>query len=476
MKSVVIIALLFRFYSAFAFTHNDPAKTAQSDGSDVDTIAALNYVTPLNQDGWVLTVGTNLNLHIAWSNQISIAVTNRFTMVGYHTQELFTNAEGTVHQPANAAFDGPTITNTYSASNFAIIITPVAEKTVTVRDFIWAEWTPVTGHMLIDGWGTNLFRLSQMEWIHSGSANGSTVWVGDLNLHTNPGPYGLIDHWWINSGNGQPGYGFFIHANQGASTNNYAWLQPMSLGGIAQTYIEDGMATSAGGNNGIVAIDGAYGASWTFRWNTLTNTAVGSHGADEDSTTTNSVKQTEWYENYFFLTNGVTYDFLVFIRGGVCYGWSNTVDASSALVYNINQVFKQEYIRAVSGLITSGLIDRHYSAPGPTNGVSDYLGTGQPGMGVKPGAASQDPIYPQYSWVSWPCYYWSNTITANCDAHYGQVNDTSAGFDQLNRDFFKDVPATNYVMFTYPHPLQGSTSAVTTTKTFGNATIGNGTF
>ncbi len=59
MKTIkAAFAFAFLPCFGFAFTNNDTARTATSDGSAADTQAALNYIDAKNQDGWTLTIGT----------------------------------------------------------------------------------------------------------------------------------------------------------------------------------------------------------------------------------------------------------------------------------------------------------------------------------------------------------------------------------------------------------------------------------
>ena len=55
MKTIkAAFAFAFLPCFGFAFTNNDTARTATSDGSAADTQAALNYIDAKNQDGPML--------------------------------------------------------------------------------------------------------------------------------------------------------------------------------------------------------------------------------------------------------------------------------------------------------------------------------------------------------------------------------------------------------------------------------------
>ena len=410
IRSVLFILILSGFFALRC-----GATIYQSDGSATSVQSLHNAAL----DGDTITIPTGT---LTWSTPLTIS--KAITLTGTNSSNR------------------PVITSSYSGG-FGIQINSTANRTVTVKDIRFNNWMSSNALFLITGSGPNVFRLTNLEF--TGTHRWS-VWVSSLNGSGGEGPYGLIDHCtWPDGGSA-----IFVRDNPQYSPNS--WHRAMSWGTIKAVYIEDCTFTATSSfPNYQVAHDGDNGARVVFRHNTLTNFGGGNHGADS-SGPTNSALQFEVMHNTFTATNGIAQDFCFFTRGGSCVVFDNTLQATGNGTFN--SLTKAQYFRATVGGGGVCTQDRFYP--------QDYLGTQQPGMGVNPGATSQDPHHPKQPWVSMPMYSWNNHITVSDASEMRVGGGGDAQFMQLNRDYFVATPKPGYIEFTYPHPLQSSPPTLST--------------
>lgn len=433
LKFVIVIVFLVSFVSrGRAYNANNATLQITSDGSYADTAAAVAYVQSLSQDGWILTVGSSGGTY-SWTNTLVINIPNVFTMRGADTNNRPTI---TVSCPSGPGF----------------YINCVSNKTITVRDFIFNEWSAANCLIQVVGNGLDCFRLSDLTFNHN-QGTGACVWVGDTSYPTvGDGPYGLIDHCEINSSGGS-GFGIYIR------DTFHSWLRPMTMGTRQAVYVEDCSFHAVTCVTGSPALDGDNGARFVVRYCSMTNFGLGSHGAEVYPT--NSVLQWEIAHNTWTVTDGQGLAFGFFCRGGTGVMFSNTFAATGSGFYNT--ALSMTYYRALpnNGVCAQ---DRFYP--------QDYLGTQQPGCGVLIGTNS-DPHFPAMPWASVPIYFWGNTVTA--PMYYAQAGPNAGGFVQQNTNYFVNVVSPGYTEYTYPHPLAVSgapgASATTNSTLTGNAAI-----
>jgi hypothetical protein len=418
-----IAALLIAFgpERASAYSKNDDAKTVTCDGTLADTQAGWNYAVGKNQDGWVVRTGAAGQTYNWSSGTLSLASSRPITFAG------------------GSATNRPKIVFTGNSGGFGIYIHTQNGKTITVRDFKFAESPFANALIYVGGWGEDNFRFTNIEF--GANIPGRALWISSPGDGGGPGPYGLIDHCDLAS----DGALFFLRDNAAAVPNS--WHRPMSFGTKKAVYVEDCTFTWKGWS-GILGYltDGDNGARFVVRHSTMRDMGIGTHGADSQpleggKNPNRSFLQAEVMHNTFTITD--TRDTIMLLRGGTAVIFDNTVNRipqNAAL----NTFVKTAFYRATAN---NGVcpVDRVYPA--------DYIGTQQPGSGVIGNGttgANQDPKYPNEPWGSVPIYLWNNRV--NVPLTYGEVG--SSEFVQPNRDYFNGTEKPGYREFTYPHPLQ----------------------
>lgn len=419
MRSLCLSVILsLSAVSGWCYTANDGAKTISSDGSLSDTTGAISYVAGKSQAGWVLTVGSAGGSY-TWAGQVAIDLAYSFTMQG-----------------ASAA-NRPTITSTIN-SDAGIKLTCTESNTITVKDFIFAEFAAPVCFIQINGSGVDCYRLSNLKFNHS--TGGAIAWISDNNDRNGEGPYGCIDHCEVVSTGANSGYGFYVKQNN----HSGAWGAPMTWGTKKAVYIEDCNFVADTLVTGSPCLDANQGARIVFRHNTLTNVCTGTHGSEPQTgdpvSETNGVQSVEMMNNIFdYGSQNLSWTLLM--RGGTCVYFSNSIYGTGV---GSSGVLQLDYYRAIPANGTC-LYDR-------TNVATQYVGTHQPGCGSVV-SAGQDPMFPTCKWGSVPVYYWSNTVAipiVNLP-----VNVRPADWIVMGRDFFTNQPMPGYTPYTYPHPLAG---------------------
>lgn len=211
------------------------------------------------------------------------------------------------------------------------------------------------------------------------------------------------------------------------------------------------------------AIDVDDSARTVIRYNTLTNSAVMSHG---DDTSALGGRYYEVYNNTFVSDTSVkcapdlptNVNFLVSLRGGTALIHDNVIPNTSnpawgnksAIAFFVEQLRRNAGPYRCWGTITPGA----YPAPR------------QPGWGYTRGgtrAGSTDVLQDLE-----PIYLWNNTGTGNYNApgvadyspnECGSTAPSAVEYIQANREYYTSTPKPGYTPYTYPHPLTGATSA-----------------
>lgn len=478
-------------------TADDPTKTATSDGTLVDTEAALAYIDAKNEDGWVLTVGT-VGGSYNWASAPTVGFGRSVTVQGADPTTL-------------------TTINT-SSTGFGIILTCTSSKLITLKNFNFPDYASANAMLLVNGTGTDAFRVTNITADasnHGGGAKFLAYVHTAASGVTTEGPYGLFRNITITSSGGI--CGFFIRDGDSVAS----WDRPMPWGTNKAVFIEDCTLTSNSLVQGSPFLDSNNGGRAVWRYNTMLRGSVANHGADT-SGTVNSALQVEVYNNTFTIGDGEAMDRLMSNRGGSGLYFDNIINRETG-VGEANTMLKLQYHRAGPlGDGQGGVVqDRFHSAlsttiaagsdgaalpqaiinvadtsalladfasgasfvikvttsagvqdvtctgktgtsfTGCTGGTgtmstggavtraSDYVGTQQPGAGHTVGV-NGDPQNPAKEWGSQPMYIWGNSVSV--PLQFGLVSNETYGFMQLNRDYFLSAKP-GYSPYTYPHPL-----------------------
>jgi hypothetical protein len=227
------------------------------------------------------------------------------------------------------------------------------------------------------------------------------------------------------------------------------------------------------------------GCKFCFRYNMITNTAIGWHGADSDA---RGVRMFEIYKNNFYTKNSYTVSEVALARSGSGVMWSNTADSGYQ-----NLFYLREY-RASSDYPDSFSTGGWMYLPsggsqGPMNGSRIVDGnqdsSGWPGLDqIGRGSFTNNPV----TWTSTftaanyeafeGVYQWSNKLGANSSPTCivgGYDNEAIPNVIKLGRDYFDNTAKPGYTPLVYPHPLIGggvaNTNPPAITQQPQNATV-----
>lgn len=121
----------------------------------------------------------------------------------------------------------------------------------------------------------------------------------------------------------------------GASKGNGSWSDSTPMPGSSnQIYIEDNSWNCSGANPSQI-YDGAAGARWVFRFNTVTGGNGGNHGADT-SQAERGARFSELYMNAWTYLSNQSPDFMHWYRSGSGMVWGNDINSPN----RINSVVK----------------------------------------------------------------------------------------------------------------------------------------
>jgi hypothetical protein len=399
IMSVMLMLWLCFPYVADAYTKDDTAKTAASDGSLPDTQNALSYINGRNEDGWTLTVGVPGNTY-NWSSALQIPAGHTITVQGAGTYSPDTR---------------PTVNFTHSQGS-AISFSATNGKVVRITNFKFTDSGSPVSTIQVNGWSNvpswrvdhNRFENMADRVITVGNQGGNAV--GGI------GPYGLADNNWFEStGNAYRGLYLFF------GSDGNSWRTSHSFGTDKTIVVEDNVFNRTGSvTEGLPAIDSAHGARWLMRYNTLNNWVAVLHGPDSAPVST---LQFEFNHNTVRVINDGS-DYALYIRGGTGVAMGNDI----GVVGNPNQVgYNSAWKMVRDGPCSSG-----------------YPCFQQVGRGVVNGAEGSVPLY-----------FWNNIYNLG-GGFNGAIWSTESSSDiQLNRDFFLSAKP-GYTELVYPHPLRNA--------------------
>ena len=222
----------------------------------------------------------------------------------------------------------------------------------------------------------------------------------------------------------------------------YPFARPYSLGSSSYVFIEDNIFQFGGGHDG--ALDAYGGARYVFRYNTVTGTLVGHHGADSGGY--RGVHSFELYGNTFDRTgfSGNERGFSFRSGSGVIYDneWSGSY-----------RNFHLSNYRSGGTYPVWGTCDGNSVYDGNTAGRNGYPCLDQIGH-----VFTDDPVGDNGSNQSAGLYIWGNRL--NQSAISIDVAAGAAAHVLENESFYLDQgPPSNYTPYQYPHPLQSSGAA-----------------
>jgi hypothetical protein len=296
------------------------------------------------------------------------------------------------------------------------------------------------GHIIVSGTMT-AFRID-----HITVTNSQTSFIRSEGC-----AYGLIDH--LDYTGDHIALNAYHSSCNGSRYGDGSWAMPIEWGSAKAIYIEDSILRSSSGL--IPVYDGFQGSRVVIRHNQIINGTIVTHGTDTGGRL-RSQRYLEIYENDF--RTGVV-DALIWIRGGTGVFFGNRVTAEW-----MNFFVKLTNCRETdSGCGSTGI--GGWPPFGACDGLSPYdQNTQTPGYRCvdQPGAGTSRDLggadIPAPGWVGNmldPAYVWNNSLSMN--PKYG----AAAGSLSVRegRDFYVDTPRPGYTPYTYPHPLQSSSTA-----------------
>jgi hypothetical protein len=424
-----ILFFLLGYYPAWGYI-NLGNGVYQSDGSDLDTQAAVNAASDGNSV--IIPNGT-----YSWANQVSIA--------------------GKSIILAGQSKGGVTINHNYynPTSNFnsLLYIRPSLNtgNNIEVKNLVFQEGSALSGA----GHNGTYFIQSERIVTYPYSVCPNVSLVHDCAFHS----LGDISRAILWVDNGGVIWNCTFDGNKsddgGISfkrPNLDTFMTPSTMGtldttGTSNTYVEDCQFSNLGIPDGCTDVDD--GGRAVFRHCTFTNTLFCTHGQE---TSGYGLRFFECYNNTFEVTD-LTLNIPCFfgIRGATFVIHDNTIGA----LQNNNLPI----VLIVQGLRRS---------PTTVNCPTQYPVARQIGQGWSGGPGSYS--YPQLpsdgtGYITDPAYIWGNTNQGIVDWDYQPDqcgnNLTTAQFVQSGRDYFVGTPKPGYTAYPYPHPLRTNVAGAT---------------
>jgi hypothetical protein len=273
--------------------------------------------------------------------------------------------------------------------------------------------------------GDGKFRLHHLEF-DVGSSTSTSVLIGGWTLGGSFGPFGVIDNCtWHGTQMG----GINIRVDSG----DPSWAsEPMSIGGANAVYVEESTFDFDSYVSGQGAIDCAYGGRYVFRYNTVKNADVKSHGYESSL---ESCLQTEVYKNTFTFDSGEPLTRVVFLRGGTGYVHNNTLSISGGPGGGEKHLVDLANFRDSNKINTPCICDGGCYVDGNEQ-PNGYPCHDQVGRGT---GQSLVPFYEYENYI--------NGEEADCHNDYPI-------HIQENRDYYNDTLKPGYTEYEYPHPLR----------------------
>jgi hypothetical protein len=376
-----------------AYTVDDNARTASSDGTRQDTIDMEAYVDGKNQDGWVMTIGSASGNYSWGTGTVTFDVNHDCTIQGA------------------SAVNRPTITITHSSAT-GISFVQTAGKKMKVKDLIVKS----------SGANDTLVRFSGADAdtnpdtslpsflchnVRFEDRSARAIWVEDS--------YGDINGCWFQLASGISAIEVQPRAH------NAGWKGTTTYGNEQCVLLESNVCSNPSSSTVQQFFDSDQAARICGRFNRMTNFNIVSHG-DDTSGVSNSCLQYELYGNIFKYDSVVAasgVDFAIFMRGGSTLGFSNQVLTSGGAA--LNYMVKQAFGGGDSACCGFGCSQHTFSWPGDQ----------QIGRGV-----SNDVVG-----VSFPSYYWQNTWTTPVFSTFSECPNS---FIDDGRDYFSNTAKPNY--------------------------------
>ena len=271
--------------------------------------------------------------------------------------------------------------------------------------------------------------------------------------------YGITAYWDTNHSSAQTWFTFF-EARSGTGVCWSNWMFGFDRIGVLPAY----RATPGNGWTPWGNVDG------TNQWDATGSNIVATGTATAASVTVGLAEimtdsNAAWTVNQF--TNGYMIQDISGLSAAEI-----TSNGVNTVTYNINT--------PTSGTEHFAIGD-HYQIAGIVTNVLDQAGRGAGDLltNYPPVNATRGGIVANPRQTLIPIHEWSNTYIWN--SAIGDPNKPFLTGDvtiQTNRDYVDGIAMPGYAPLVYPHPLVTNSPplSVITTKTFGNATIGNGTF
>ena len=263
--------------------------------------------------------------------------------------------------------------------------------------------------------------------------------------------YGVIDNCQFQGTNGQNCV-LVSYDNPGDT----AWETALSLGTEHAVYVEDSNFSFTNMEPGNTAIDARGGARIAFRYNTLDNILIGTHGTAV--TTYRTALSWEFYNNTLHTDNAI----LLGIgqqAGGTGVIFSNRFKGP------FNSMCKLSDYRTCCGLGYScnpkwSRCDGNDPIDGNTPGMMGYPCYDQIGRAPDSDGDGIQDLEPVYEWDNLIDYDDNGSYEINgnfsivSQESSGCIGPSIADHIQKNRDFYNDTQKPGYTSYTYPHPLR----------------------
>lgn len=222
--------------------------------------------------------------------------------------------------------------------------------------------------------------------------------------------YGVADH------NNFLGAKLFVEVFHGSCNSDSGgwgdgvWANAFSYGTAEAFFIED---NTLGRPETVPRVDGVTdmfkGSKTVLRFNTLNQTTIGSHGT-ETGGRFRSMRYCEIYGNRFNYLVDSSVDNNIWIRGGTCMVFANTVIGTNT-GYAWNKFVNLSYLRDLNTYVPWGMCNGTSPYDENTTGMTGYRCVDQPGAGTS-NLISGDPPSPS-AWVGNalnPVYIFANSL------------------------------------------------------------------
>jgi len=230
----------------------------------------------------------------------------------------------------------------------------------------------------------------------------------------------------------------------GYANGDGSWADNDNLGTGDFIFIEQNTFTGPTTVAYPASLDCYGGARVVFRYNTVNNDFVGTHGTESHGRG-RGVRSFEFYNNTFNHSGGAWFT-AIYIRSGTGVIYNNLIKASPT----------SEFSRAA--LLANYRSTQSFAIWGQCNGSSGFdQNSGSPagyacldqpgrGKGNLMSGANPNAVWPNQALS--PIYVWGNSGYSSAQA------DSDSVHVALNRDYYVGTAKPGYTAYTYPHPLR----------------------